>query len=125
MPQPVTAVAFVAAVDDPGRFARSSSVGAYFGLTPRPYQSGEKDTSGGISKRGDTLVRCYLFEAANALLTRVTKWCTLRAWGVRLARRVGTNKAKVAVARKFAVILHRMWADGSEFRWSSAQEAIA
>lgn len=121
----VTAVAFVAAVDDPGRFTHSSSVGAYFGLTPRRYQSGEKDASGGISKRGDALVRCYLFEAANALLTRVTKWCALRVWGLRLTKRLGANKAKVAVARKLAVILHRMWADGSEFHWSSAQEAVA
>ena len=120
----VTAVAFVAAVDDPERFHRSSSVGAYFGLTPKRYQSGEKDTSGRISKRGDALVRCYLFEAANALLTRVTRWCALRAWGLRLAKKVGANKAKVAVARKLAVILHRMWADGSEFRWPSAQEAV-
>ena len=59
------------------------------------------------------------------MLTRVTKWCALRAWGVRLARRVGTNKAKAAVAHKLAVVLHRVWADGSEFRWSPTQEAVA
>jgi transposase len=119
----VTAVAFAAAVEDPSRFRRSSSVGAYFGLTPRRHQSGEVDHTGRISKCGDPLVRSYLFEAANAVLTRVQKWCALRAWGVRLARRVGANKAKVAVARKLAVIMHRMLRDKQEFRWASEKEA--
>jgi transposase len=120
---PITALAFQAAVDDPSRFRRSRSVGAYFGLTPRRHASGEIDWTGRISKCGDTMVRTYLFEAAGVLLTRVQKWCALKAWGLRLARRAGFKKAKVAVARKLAVILHRMWLEGTDFRWSDKEAA--
>lgn len=100
---PITALAFCAAIDDPARFRRSRSVGAYFGLTPRRHASGEVDWSGRISKCGDTMVRSYLFEAAGVLLTRVPQWCALKAWGLRLAKRIGFKKAKVAVARKLAL----------------------
>jgi transposase len=120
---PVTALAYRAVVDDPGRFKNSSSVGAYLGLTPRRYQSGEVDRSGRISKCGDGLMRSYLYEAANVIFSRVRKWSSLKAWGVRLARRIGPKKAKVAMARKLAVILHRMWIDQTDFRWSASQEA--
>lgn len=115
---PITALAFMAGIDDPSRFRRSRSVGAYCGLTPRRHASGEIDWSGRISKCGDTLLRSYLFEAAGALLTRTQKWCALKAWGLRLAKRVGMKKAKVAVARKLAIILHRMWRDGTSFCWT-------
>ncbi|AWI62521.1 hypothetical protein AB395_00006899 (plasmid) [Sinorhizobium fredii CCBAU 45436] len=101
------------------RFAKSSSVGAYLGLTPRRYQSGEADHNGKISKCGDPLVRAYLFEAATTLLTRVEKWSALKAWGLRIAKRSGIKKAAVAVARKMAVIMHRLWATGGTFRGSS------
>jgi transposase len=121
----LTAVAFVTAVDDPTRFDKSKSVGAYFGLTPRRYQSGEVDQNGDISKCGDGLVRTYLFEAAAALLTRVEKWSALKAWGLRLAKRGCMKKAKVAVARKLAVIMHRMWLTGEAFRWSNPEAAAA
>ncbi len=104
---------------EPSRFKRSRSVGAYVGLTTRRYASGEVDWTGRISKCGDAMLRSYLFEAAGVLLTRVQKWCALKAWGMRLAKRVGLRKAKVAVARKLAVILHRMWIDGTEFQWSA------
>jgi transposase len=114
----LTAVSFVAAVDDPARFGRSSGVGAYFGLTPRRHQSGEVDRSGKISRFGDALTRTYLFEAAGALLSRVARWSALKAWGVRLARRIGGKKARVALARKLAVLMHRVWTDGTEFRWT-------
>ena len=117
----VTAAAFLATVDDPERFRRSSSVGAYFGLTPRRCQSGDIDYTGRISKRGDGLMRSYLFEAANVLLTRVSTWSTLKAWGMRLAKRTGATKAKIALARKLAVILHRLWRDGTSFRWSTQE----
>jgi transposase len=120
---PVTALAFMATIDDPGRFRRSRSVGAYLGLTPRRHASGEVDWSGRISKCGDTLVRTYLFEAAGVLLTRVQKWCALKAWGLRIAKRSGMKKARTAVARKLAVILHRMWRDGTEFQWKTATSA--
>jgi transposase len=120
---PVTALAYRAVIDDPGRFKKSSSVGAYLGLTPRRYQSGEVDRSGGISKCGDGLMRGYLFEAATVIFSRVRKWSSLKAWGVRLAKRIGAKKAKVAIARKLAVILHRMWIDQTDFRWSASQEA--
>jgi transposase len=121
----LTAVAFVTAIDDPSKFRKSSSIGAYLGLTPRRYQSGEVDHNSGISKCGDSLVRAYLFEAATTLLTRVEKWSALKAWGVRLAKRSGMKKATVAVARKMAVIMHRMWIEGDAFRWSAAEPAEA
>ena len=120
---PITALAFHAAIDDPIRFRRSRSVGAYLGLTPRRYASGEIDWSGRISKCGDQLLRTYLFEAAGVLLTRVTKWCNLKVWGHRLWKRIGFKKAKIAVARRLAVILHRMWCDGTDFIWSSKEVA--
>lgn len=119
---PMTALAFCAVIDDPRRFKRSRSVGAYLGLTPRRHASGQVDWSGRISKCGDVMLRSYLFEAAGVLLTRVPQWCRLKAWGLRLAKRVGFKKAKVAVARKLAVILHRMWSDQTEFQWSSGKE---
>jgi transposase len=121
----LTAVAFVTVIDDPAKFTKSSSVGAYLGLTPRRYQSGEIDHNGGISKCGDSLVRAYLFEAATTLLTRVEKWSALKAWGLRLAKRGGMKKATVAVARKLAVIMHRMWVDDEAFRWSAAEAEAA
>ncbi|MCH9053526.1 MAG: IS110 family transposase [Proteobacteria bacterium] len=120
---PITALAFRSAIDEPARFRRSRSVGAYVGLTPRRYASGEVDWSGRISKCGDTMVRTYLFEAAGVLLTRVPQWCKLKAWGLRLAKRIGFKKARVAVARKLAVILHRMWRDGTDFIWSTKEAA--
>src|SRR5262249_35666847 len=99
---PVTALCFKATIDDPTRFKRSRSVGAYVGLTTRRHASGEVDWSGRISKCGDAMLRMYLFEAAGVLLTRVPKWSALKAWGMRLAKRNGLRKAKVAVARKLA-----------------------
>ena len=120
---PVTALCFKATIDDPARFKRSRSVGAYVGLTTRRHASGELDWSGRISKCGDAMLRMYLFEAAGVLLTRVPKWSVLKAWGIRLAKRNGLSKAKVAVARKLAVILHRMWIDGTEFNWSKKELA--
>ncbi len=120
---PINALAFRAAIDDPSRFRRSRSVGAYFGLTPRRHASGEVDWTGRISKCGDAMVRSYLFEAAGVLLTRVPQWCKLKAWGLRLVKRLGFKKAKVAVARKLAVILHRMWRDEADFIWSNKEAA--
>ena len=116
---PMTALAFYTAIDDPYRFAKSSSVGAYLGLTPRGHQSGAVDWSGRISKHGDALARHMLYEAANSLLSRVRKWSAPKAWAARLVKRTGGKKARVALARKLAVILHRIWADGTEFRWSN------
>jgi len=121
---PITAMAFHSAIDDPSRFRRSRSVGAYVGLTPRRHASGEVDWSGRVSKCGDRMLRTYLFEAAGVLLTRVPHWCKLKAWGHRLWKRIGFKKAKIAVARKLAVLLHRMWRDGTDFIWS-AKEAAA
>jgi transposase len=120
---PITALCFKATIDDPTRFKRSRSVGAYVGLTTRRHASGEVDWSGRISKCGDAMLRMYLFEAANVLLTRIPKWSALKAWGTRLAKRCGLRKAKVAVARKLAVILHRLWVDETEFNWSTKKAA--
>lgn len=114
---PLTALAFRATIDRPDRFRRSRDVGAHLGLTPRRYQSGETDVQGHISRCGDELARTALYEAAHSLLIRSTKWSVLRAWGMNVAKRRGMARARVAVARKLAVILHRIWSDGSEFRW--------
>ena len=122
---PLTALAFRATVDRPDRFRRSRDVGAHFGLTPRRYQSGETDVQGRISRCGDELGRTVLYEAAHSLLIRTTKWSALRAWGMQVAKRRGMARARVAVARKLAVILHRMWSDGSEFRWGKQAATTA
>jgi transposase len=120
---PVTALTFRATVDDPTRFRRSRSIGAYLGLTPRRYQSGELDHVGRISKVGDGETRTALFEAANVILRPSTRWSPMKAWAVRVAHRQGSKRAKVALARKMGVILHRMWMNGTEFRWAAAEAA--
>jgi transposase len=112
---PITSLAFRVTVDDPARFDSSKAVGAHVGLTPRVYQSGEIDRSGQISKAGDHMLRHLLYEAASALMTRCRQPSKLRAWGVAIARRRGAKRARVAVARKLAVIMHRMWVSGSRF----------
>ena len=113
----ITALAFRHTIDDPSRFRSASKVGAYLGLTPRRNQSGETDMNGKISRWGDRLLRTYLFEAATVLIYRTKKWSSLKAWGMKLARRIGMKKAKVAIARKIAVILHCIWVDGTWFEW--------
>ena len=100
---PITALCYLATIDDPARFRKSRSVGAYVGLTTRRYASGETDRTGRISKCGDEMLRSYLYEAANVLLTRVARWSALKAWGMRIAKRRSLSKARVAVARKLAV----------------------
>ena len=114
---PITALAFRATIDRPDRFRRSRDVGAHLGLTPARYQSGETDIQGKVSRCGDELARTALYEAAHTLLVRSKKWSSLRAWGMKIVRRRGMARARVAVARKLAVILHRMWSDASEFRF--------
>ena len=114
---PITALAFRATIDRPDRFKRSRDVGAHLGLTPARYQSGETDIQGRVSRCGDELARTALYEAANTLLVRSKKWSALRAWGMKVAKTRGMARARVAVARKLAVILHRMWSDGAEFRF--------
>ena len=119
----VTALTFRHTIDDPSRFGSASSVGAYLGLTPRRNQSGETDINGKISRWGDRLLRTYLFEAATVLLYRTKKWSPLKAWGMKLAKRIGMRKAKVAIARKIAVVLHCIWVDGTSFDWGVVKEA--
>jgi transposase len=121
----VVALTFVAAVDDPARFRRSRDVGAHFGLTPRRYQSGETDVVGGITHVGDASVRVALYEAANVLLTRVKPFSTLKRWAMEVAKRRGARRAKVALARKLGTVLHRIWVDGTEFRWGKEPAALA
>lgn len=114
---PITALAFRATIDLPNRFRRSRDVGAHLGLTPARYQSGETDIQGKISRCGDELARTALYEAAHSLLVRSRKWSSLKVWGLSIAKRRGMARARVAVARKLAVILHRMWSDQTEFRF--------
>jgi transposase len=115
----VTALTFQSAVDDPTRFKRSRTVAAHFGLTPRRFQSGEIDHCGHISRAGDPDVRRTLYNAANAMMTRSSRWSSLKAWGIQLAKSRGHRRAVVAVARKLAVILHRMWVDETQFHWGA------
>jgi transposase len=122
---PIVALTYRAAVDEPERFVSSKSVGASFGLTPRRYQSGETDRVGCISRVGDASVRVALFEAAHVMLTRSAKWSSLKSWAIRLAQRRGLKRAKVALARKLAVVLHRMWMDGTDFRFTASAVTTA
>jgi transposase len=122
---PLTALAFRATIDQPDRFKRSRDVGAHLGLTPARYQSGETDIQGKVSRCGDELARTALYEAAHTLLVRSKKWSSLRAWGMKIVKNRGMARARVAVARKLAVILHRMWSDQTEFRFGKEPSAAA
>jgi transposase len=115
---PVVALTYRVTVDVPARFRNSKAVGAVFGLTPSKYQSGQNDRTGGISRCGDEMMRVMLYEAAQSMLVRSTKWSWLKAWAMKIARHRGMKKAIVALARRLAVIMHRMWLDGTEFRWT-------
>ena len=115
---PVVALTYRATVDVPARFRKSKSVGAVFGLTPSRHQSGESDRSGAISRCGDEMMRMMLYEAAQVMLVRSTKWSWLKAWAMKIARHRGVKKAIVALARRLAVIMHRIWVDGTEFSWA-------
>ena len=123
---PIVALTYACAVDDPGRFKSSKAAGAHFGLTPRKYQSGETDITGRISKIGDAGVREALYQAAHVMLTKPVKGCAqLKSWAMRLGRRAGMRKAKVALARKLAVILHRMLADAKPFNDAAKAKTMA
>jgi transposase len=118
---PIIALTYASAIDDPGRFKSSKQVGAHFGLTPKKHQSGETDYTGRISKIGDGSVRTALYEAAHLMLTKPIKGCSqLKSWAMRIARRAGMSKAKVALARRLAVIMHRMLADRTPFNTAAA-----
>ena len=120
---PVVALTYRATVDVPARFRNSKAVGAVFGLTPSRHQSGERDRPGGISRCGDEMMRAMLYEAAQVMLTRTDKWSWLKAWAMKIARHRGMKKAIVALARRLAVVMHRIWVDGTEFRWT--RDAVA
>jgi transposase len=122
---PVVALTYRATIDVPARFRNSRAVGAVMGLTPCKYQSGDSDRTGAISKCGDEMLRVMLYEAAQILLMRSTKWSWLKAWAMQIARRRGIKKAIVALARRLAVIMHRIWVDGTEFRWTKQEVAAA
>jgi transposase len=123
---PIVALTYSAAIDDPARFKSSKQAGAHFGLTPRKYQSGETDRSGRISKIGDAAVREALYQAAHVMLTKPVTGCSqLKSWAMKIARRAGMNKAKVALARKLAVIMHRMLADAQAFNPTAKAKTMA
>jgi transposase len=118
---PIVSLTYASAIDDPTRFRSSKQAGAHFGLTPKKHQSGETDYTGRISKIGDSSVRTALYEAAHIMLTKPLKGCTqLKSWAMRIAKRAGMSKAKVALARRLAVIMHRMLADGTPFNAAAA-----
>jgi transposase len=116
----IVALSYASAIDDPGRFKSSKQVGPHFGLTPKRYQSGETDYTGRISKAGDKGVRTALYQSAHIILTKPVKGSALKSWAMRLAKRVGMKKAKVALARKLAVIMHRMLVEGTTFDFAAA-----
>ena len=111
----VISLTYVAAIDDPARFENSKVVGAHYGMTPKKYQSGETEYDGRISKIGDASVRMALWQAAHVILTRPVKGSALKSWGLSIAKRRGMAKAKVALARKLAVVMHRMLVDAKSF----------
>lgn len=115
---PVAALTFKSSIEDPNRFAKGADVGAYAGLIPKRFQSGERDTKGCISKAGDRMLRHALYEAANSLLARVKGSCALRTWGLALAEAKGAKRARVAVARKLAALLHKLWRSETSFQWA-------
>lgn len=115
---PITALTYLSSIEDPGRFARARDAGAYAGLVPRRFQSGERDTKGRISKAGDPMLRSALYEAANNLLARVKRPSPLQTWGKALAATKGAKRARVAVARKLAILLHKLWQSGASFQWA-------
>ena len=115
---PLTALTFKSSIEDPGRFDRGEDAGAFAGLTPKRSQSGERDYKGHISKAGDPMLRSALYEAANSLLVRVKRPCALQAWGKALVDTRGPKRARIAVARKLAILLHRLWQSETEFRWA-------
>lgn len=115
---PITALTYTASIEDPHRFARSEDVGAYAGLVPRRNQSGERDTNGHISKAGDPMLRSALYEAANIILSRVKRPFALQQWGRNIAEAKGAKRARTAVARKLATLLHSLWLNETEFRWA-------
>jgi transposase len=119
----IVALTFASAIDDPRRFKSSKQVGAHFGMTPKKYQSGETDHTGRISKIGDKEVRTGLFESAHVVLTKRVKGSALKSWAMRLAKRAGMKKAKVALARKLAVIMHRMLVCGTPFNFAAGAAA--
>jgi transposase len=121
----VISLTYAAAIDDPARFKNSKQVGAHYGITPKRYQSGEIDYTGRISKIGDKSVRTALYQAAHIILTRPVKASALKTWAMQLAKRVGMAKAKVALARKLAVTMHRMLVDGKRFDHKLANQAAA
>ena len=113
---PIVALTYASAIDDPARFKSSKQVGAHVGLTPKKYQSGETDWTGRITKIGDAAVREALYQSAHVMLTKPLAGCSqLKGWAMRIAKRAGMTKAKVALARKLAVIMHRMLADATTF----------
>lgn len=116
---PLVALTFRTGVDEVARFKRARSVPAHFGLTPARYQSGELDRGRGISKCGDATVRWALVEAAGAIMRKNTKRSPLKIWGQAIAKRRGPMRALVAVARRLAIVLHRMWTDNTEYRWEA------
>lgn len=120
----VVALTYRTGVDAPERFSRSRDVGAHFGLTPRRYSSGQTDFDGRISRCGDEMIRTALYQAAHVLFHH-GPWSSLRSWAMRLAKRGSVKVAKVALARRLAVITHRMWTDGTEFRWSATPGSVA
>jgi transposase len=114
---PVTSLVFMTSVEDPTRFKRGREAPAFAGLVPRRIQSGNVDILGSITKTGDRMLRSALYEAAHILISRVKRPFALQTWGRAVAERRGGKRARVAVARKLAILLHRMWRDETDFRW--------
>ncbi|MEP5515706.1 MAG: transposase, partial [Bauldia litoralis] len=122
---PIVALSYFATVDVPARFTNSKAAGAAFGLTPSQYQSGEIMRTGRISLCGDRMMRALLYEAAQVMLFRSQKWSWLKAWAMKIVKNRGAKKGIVALARRLAVVMHRMWMDGTDFRYGREGSAPA
>ena len=120
---PIISLLYKATIDNPYRFTKSNTIGAHLGLTPRKYASGEMDYNGRITKCGDHMMRTHLFEAAKVLISRSGKWSKLKAWGLNVAKRSSMKNACVAVARKLAILMHRLWVDGTTFKFKGEELA--
>ena len=121
---PITSLTYKAVIDNPYRFKNARDVGAYLGLTPNQYSSGDMTKQGRISKCGSSELRALLIECGIVILTRTTGWTKLKAWGLRIMKRSGLKKAAAAVARKLAIIMLRMWQEGKPFIWGEKKERI-
>lgn len=120
----ITAYTFISHLGDPKRFKKSRSVGAYFGMTPKQYSSGEVQKQGRISKCGSAEVRSLLNECAFVILYKIKSWSRLKAWGMKIKKKKGHKKAMMAIARRLSILMHRMLITKKAFEYGTPKLAM-